>query len=179
MRLRCERSLCFGCDTDVKSGTYRSTHLARQLRIWAAATGALALLGVPVGLLWSWSSPRTPYLIYEHKPWMAKPDAESLISADGHLALLVTVLGLLSGAVAYALAGRRNDLALIAGLATGGIAGSLAAWAVGHRIGLSAFEHAVKTAKDGTPVDGALSLGAHGVVLLWPLAALIVFGLLE
>ncbi|GAA3233874.1 hypothetical protein GCM10010468_66680 [Actinocorallia longicatena] len=153
--------------------------MARQLRIWAAATGALALLGVVAGLLWAWTAPRSPYLIYQHKAWMAEPDGESLISADGHLAVIVVILGLLSGGVAYLLAGRRNDLALITGLATGGAAGSLVGWAIGHRFGLAAFEEAVRTAPDGTRVDGALSLGAHGVVLLWPLAALIVFGLLE
>lgn len=153
--------------------------MARQLRIWAAVTAALTLLGLPAGLLWSWLSDRAEYLVFEHRTLLVDPDTQALIGADGRLALICGVLGAVAGAVAYGYAGRRNEVALALGLAAGGLLGSLVAWQTGHLPGLAGFEHAVATAADGTRVRGILDLGARGVLTVWPLVAVTVFGVLE
>lgn len=153
--------------------------MGRQVRVWGVTTGVLALLGLPVGLLWSRLAERPEYVVVEGRPYPADSESEVLIGADGRLALLCAALGLVAGAVAYWRAGRGNDVPLVLGLVAGGLLGSLAAWWLGHRFGLDGFEQAVRTAADGTRVTGPLDLGATAVVTLQPLVAVIVFGMLE
>jgi hypothetical protein len=153
--------------------------LVRQLRIWAVTAGVVAILGVPAGLLWAWVSPRAGFVIISHKAYLADPESPVPIGTDARFALIGTVLGLVCGVVAYLRAGRRNEVPLALGLAVGGILGALVAWGLGHRFGLSNFDHLTATGADNTRVDGPPSLGAHGVLLLWPLLAVVIFGLLE
>ncbi len=153
--------------------------MAGQLRICAAATLIIAVLGVLVGLLWTTIAPRTSYVIVGGKSFLADPEAQTLIAADGWYATITAAAGLLCGLVAYILAGRLRDTGLIAGLALGGTAAALIAWRVGHLFGNSAFRHQVRTARDGTTARAALDLHAAGVVISWPLIALVVYGLLE
>ncbi|MEO5873932.1 MAG: hypothetical protein ABIS86_20255 [Streptosporangiaceae bacterium] len=153
--------------------------MVRQLRIWAITVGVLTFLGVPAGLLWAWISPRAGYVIVEHKAYLADPESQALIGTDARFALIGVTLGVLCAVVAYLRAGRRNEVPLALGLAMGGLLASLTAWALGHRFGLSHFEQVTATGADGARVQAPPSLGAHGVVLLWPLLAVAVFGLLE
>jgi hypothetical protein len=153
--------------------------LVRQLRIWAITAGVVAILGVPAGLLWAWVSPRTGYVVIRHGVYLVDPETQAPIGTDARFALIGVVLGLCCGVVAYLRAGRRNELALVLGLAVGGVLASLIAWGLGHRFGLSEFEHLSATGADNTRVEAPPSLGAHGVVFLWPLLAVVVFGLLE
>jgi hypothetical protein len=153
--------------------------MAGQLRIAAAATLVIAALGVPAGLLWTVVAPRTTYVIAGGKAFLGDPESQTLIAADGWFAALTAVAGLLCGIVAYVLAGRLRELGLLGALGVGGTAAGLVAWWVGSLIGRSAFEHQVRTARDGTAAKSALDLHAAGVVIAWPLIALVVFGLLE
>jgi hypothetical protein len=153
--------------------------MAGQLRICAAATLIIAILGVPVGLLWTVIAPRTAYVIVGGKAFIGDPEAQTLIAADGWYATLAAATGLLCGLTAYLLAGRLKESGLLAGLALGGSAAALIAWRLGHLFGASAFRHQVRTARDGTTAKAALDLHAAGVVIAWPLIALVAFGLLE
>lgn len=153
--------------------------MVRQLRIWAVTAGVVTILGVPAGLLWAWMSPRVGFVIIRHKAYMVDPESQAPIGTDARFALIGAVLGLACGVVAYWRAGRRNEVPLVVGLVTGGTFGSMIAWALGHRFGLSNFDHLTVTGADNTRVDGPPSLGAHGVLLLWPLLAVVIFGLLE
>ena len=153
--------------------------MAGQVRVCAVATLIIAILGIPAGLLWSAIAPRTAYVIVGGKALLADPEAQTLIAADGWYATLAAAGGLLCGLVAYLLAGRLKDIGLLAGLAVGGTAAGLIAWRLGHLFGLSAFRHQVRTVKDGTTARAALDLHASGVVIAWPLIALMVYGLLE
>lgn len=153
--------------------------MVRQLRIWGVTAGVVAILGVPAGLLWAWISPRTGFVIVRHKAYLVDPESQAPIGTDARFALIGVLLGLACGVVAYWRAGRRNEVPLVLGLTTGGILASLIAWGLGHRFGLSNFEHLTATGADNTRVDGPPSLGAHGVLLLWPLLAVVIFGLLE
>ncbi|MCD0450830.1 hypothetical protein LO762_16755 [Actinocorallia sp. API 0066] len=153
--------------------------MARNLGIWAAVTGAVALVGVPVGLLWTRLADRPLYLVVDQRPHLLDPESETLITADGRFALLAVGAGVLTGLLAYWRGGRGADLSLVLGLFTGGVLGALLAWWLGHRFGLTAFTEAVATGADGTRVRAPLDLGARGVLTLWPLAAVAVFGVLE
>jgi ribose/xylose/arabinose/galactoside ABC-type transport system permease subunit len=153
--------------------------MAGQLRIGAAATLVIAVLGVPAGLLWTTVAPRTTYVIAGGKALLGDPESQTLIAADGWFAVLTALAGVLCGAVAYVLAGRLRDMGLIAALGAGGAAAGLIAWWVGSLVGRSSFQHQVRTARDGTTARSALDLHAAGVVIAWPLIAIVVFGLLE
>lgn len=153
--------------------------MAGQLRIGVAATLVIAVLGVPAGLLWTVIAPRTTYVIASGKAFLGNPESQTLIAADGWFAVLTAVAGLLCGIVAYVLAGRFRELGLLGALGVGGTAAGLVAWWAGGLVGRSAFQHQVRTARDGTTVKSALDLHAAGVVIAWPLIALVAFGLLE
>jgi hypothetical protein len=153
--------------------------MAGQLRIGAAATLVIAVLGVPAGLLWTTVAPRTTYVIAGGKAILGDPESQTLIAADGWFAVLTAAGGLLCAVVAYVLAGRFREMGLLAALGVGGTAAGLIAWWVGSLVGRSSFHHEVRTARDGATAKGALDLHAAGVVIAWPLIAVVIFGLLE
>ncbi|TQL91072.1 hypothetical protein FB559_8395 [Actinoallomurus bryophytorum] len=153
--------------------------MAGQLRIGAAATLVIAVLGVPAGLLWTTVAPRTTYVIAGGTKLLGDPESQTLIAADGWFAVLTAAAGALCGIVAYVLAGRLRELGLLGALGVGGAAAGLIAWWVGSLVGRASFQHLVHTARDGTTARGALGLHATGVVIAWPLIAIVVFGLLE
>jgi hypothetical protein len=153
--------------------------LRRQLLTATVTTLVTALPGVGVGLLWQAISPSIRFVVVDGRPVLADPETQTLISTDGRFALLTALGGVLCGMVAYLAAGRGADIAIVTGLALGGICASLLAWRVGHQIGLDAFQHAVHRARDGAFVTGVTDLRATGVLVFWPLVAVAVFGLSE
>jgi hypothetical protein len=154
--------------------------MAGQVRIGVLTTLVIAVLGIPAGLLWTVVAPRTTYVVASAgQAVVGDPETQTLIAADGWFAVLGAAAGLLCGVVAYVLAGRLRELGLLAALGVGGTGASLIAWLIGFLIGRSAFQHKIQTARAGTAAKGTLDLHAAGVVIVWPLIALIVFGLLE
>lgn len=153
--------------------------MAGQFRIGIAATLLIAVLGLPIGLLWTAIAPRTEYVIISGKAFLANPEGQSLIAADGWFATVTAAAGLICGVGAYLLAGRLREFGLLSALAAGGTAAALLAWGLGHRIGMAAFQHQVRTGRDGTTARAALHLHAVGVVIVWPLIALLAYGVLE
>jgi hypothetical protein len=151
----------------------------RQVRVWGLTTGVLALLGIPAGLLWSRLADRPEYVVVGGRPYPADSESEVFIGADGSLAAICVVLGLIAGIAAYWRAGRDGEVPLLLGLFIGGLLGALAAWLLGHRFGLAEFEQTLRGAADGTRVTGPLDLGATAVVTLWPLVSVVAFGMLE
>ncbi|REE99728.1 hypothetical protein [Thermomonospora umbrina] len=150
----------------------------RALRIWAVTTAALALLGPPAGLLWAALAPPVRYLLLNDRVALADPETQALIAGDGRFAVIAGTAGLLCGGLAYLAGGRGNDVPLVLGLGTGGTAAALLAWWTGHRIGLGGFEESVRAAA-GRAVEGPADLHATGVVVFWPLVAVVAYGLLE
>jgi len=151
----------------------------KALRTWAVTAVVMAVLGPLAGWLWSTVSPDVKYVVLQGKPLLADPEGQGPIGVDGRFALIGAVAGLLCGLVAYLAGGRRNDIPLILGLLAGGIAASLIAWKVGHQIGLSDYQAAVRHAKDGETVTGVADLRAKGVLVFWPLLAVGVYTVLE
>lgn len=149
---------------------------------WAAgAVTALVmtLLGPLAGLLWAGIAPEVTYVVVRGETLFAEPEGQGPIGVDGRFALICFVTGLLCGAAAYAAGGRRNDIALLLGLAFGGCAAAVLAWQTGHLIGLAEFQDAVRTARDGAVVTGVAELRAKGFLVFWALPAVAVYGLLE
>lgn len=152
---------------------------ARSLRIWAVTTAVLVLLGPPAGLLWAGISPGVRYLVVDGTAVLADPETQALIGTDGRFAMITALAGLLCGFVAYAMGGRGRDIALLLGLAVGGLAATVLAWRVGHLVGLETFQRLTRTAPTGTAVTGVADLRARGVLVFWPVLAVGAYGMLE
>ena len=150
----------------------------RSLLTWAVTTATLALLGPPAGLLWAAVAPPVRYLVLEGRPVLADPETQALIAGDGWFALITGAAGLACGTLAYLAGGRGNDIPLLLGLGSGGVAAALLAWWSGHQVGLAEFEWAVRAAAGG-PVESPPDLHATGVVVCWPLLAVAAYAVLE
>ncbi|MDH2428582.1 hypothetical protein [Sphaerisporangium sp. TRM90804] len=151
----------------------------RHLRDFALTVVVLAVLGAAAGLLWSALAPRTAYLVTEGGPQLADPTTQSLIAADGWFACVTAVAGLACGVVGYLVARNRRPVALLAGLAVGGLAAGGLTLAVGTSLNASTVQAAAPgTAGVGTTVN-VLAVTAYGVLLSWPLVAVAVFGIME
>jgi hypothetical protein len=151
----------------------------RTLRIWLVTAVATALLGLPAGLLWAEITPPARYVVLDGKPVLADLETEALIGVDGRFAVIAAVAGVLCGVVAYAVGGRSRDIALVLGLAVGGAAAGLLAWRAGHQMGLETFQRLVRSSPDGRTVTGVVDLRAFGILVFWPLLAVVTFGMLE
>lgn len=153
--------------------------MAGQIRVGVLAGLLIAVLGVPVGLLWTAVAPATAYVVAGGKAFLADPETQTLIAADGWFAVLTAAAGLLCGVAGYGLAGRLGEPGLLGGVTAGAIAAAVVAWQVGHLAGLSHYRHTLAAARDGATVHAPLDLHAAGVIVAWPLVAVVVFGLLE
>ncbi len=158
----------------------------RDAAAFSVIVATLALLAAPAGLLWSAVAPR--YTVIRTNEGIDLPNIEStkaFIGADGSYVVVVLVLGLLTGFLAWRYA-RQYGPATVLGLALGGL---LAAW-IAARVGLmpgstSATAALGESSTVRGPIDlylgirdqktGDLSLrGAWGAVA-WPVGALLVF----
>jgi hypothetical protein len=104
------------------------------------------------------------------------PEGEQRAGADSIFALLGLGAGVLTALVAFLLTrARGGGIAVAAGLALGGLAGSLVAWQLGTALGPSADVIGnAKRAGAGVQFSASLELGAHGALLVWPMAAMVV-----
>lgn len=152
---------------------------SRILRTWAVTAAIVTLLGPVLGLLWAKTVPKVTYVIVQGEPLLADPEGQGPIGIDARFALIAVVAGLVCGGVAYLFGGRRDDLALMLGLAVGGVAASVLVWKTGHQIGLDGFHAAVRRAHDGDTVTGVADLRAKGVLVFWAVVGVAAYGLLE
>ncbi|MFC6086690.1 hypothetical protein [Sphaerisporangium aureirubrum] len=151
----------------------------RHLRDFVLTVGVLAALGAAAGLLWSVVSPRTPYVITASGPRLTDPMTQALIAADGWFALITGVAGLACGVTAYLLARRGRPVALLAGLAAGGLLAGRLALAVGTSLDSATVQAAAPGSAAVGSTVGVLTVTAAGVLLCWPLVSVAVFGILE
>ncbi|MEV5575183.1 hypothetical protein AB0L06_34530 [Spirillospora sp. NPDC052269] len=149
------------------------------VRTSVVTTALVAVLGPVAGLVWHAVAPAVGFVVVHGEPFIADGESQAPIGTDVRLALIGLVAGLLCGLVAYWFGGRDNDVPLLIGLALGGTAASLLAWWVGHRFGLSHYQHVLRTGADGTEVRGPADVRAKGVLVFWPLAAVATYAVLE
>ncbi|MFV2177816.1 hypothetical protein ACFHW2_26980 [Actinomadura sp. LOL_016] len=142
-------------------------------------TLTMALLGPVAGLLWAWTAPEVTYVIFRGDTYLADPESQAPIGTDIRFALIVLVAGALCGGAAYLAGGRGNDIALLLGLAAGGVLAGMLAWRTGHMIGLDEYRAAVRAAADRERVTGVAELRARGLLVFWSVAAVGVYGALE
>ncbi|MFC4059914.1 hypothetical protein ACFOWE_16535 [Planomonospora corallina] len=152
--------------------------MGRHARDFAVTVLALAVLAVAAGALWSYLAPRPPYVVTERGPVLADSSTQALIAADGWFAVVTGGFGLLCGAAGYLLSRRGRPLAVVLGLAAGGLLAGYLTTVVGAALNLGAVNVAA-SGRDVQAVAGPLELTAQGVLVAWPMLAAGVFTALE
>ncbi len=142
-----------------------------------------AVLGLAAGALWAAVAPRVVYQVYTLKPptaYAVNPETSAFIAADGWYCFIALAAGALIGLLSYLFAVRRYGPAPMAALVIGSTAAAfLAQWA-GHQLsGGPGFDHVLATSKPGELLHAPITLGSHGALAFWPLAAAAVAGGLE
>lgn len=134
----------------------------------------MTVSGVALGLLWLWLAPRVPLISDSTAVFLNDSEGEEAIGADGTFVLLGLAFGAVSAALVFWFQ-RRGGIALVVGLALGGLLGSLLAWRLGVWLGPTqdVVAHARAVGK-GVVFDAPLQLRAKGTLLAWPLGAMAV-----
>ncbi|MGY1650359.1 hypothetical protein [Geodermatophilus sp. SYSU D01119] len=144
-----------------------------DLRAAVAWGCALALCGLPAGLLWLWLAPRAEFDVVEGGAVpVGRPSPELLVADDGVLVLVLAGLGLLAGAVAWAMR-RRRGVATVVATAAGTAVAGLLAWQLGEL--LAPGPTAEQLADVGARVTTGLQLSSLPGLAVGPFAALAVY----
>ncbi|WP_164704642.1 LPXTG cell wall anchor domain-containing protein [Blastococcus litoris] len=134
---------------------------------------ALALAGVPAGLLWWALAPRADFRVTDAGPEaIGQVSGELLVADDAVYALVLLGVGLLAGAAAWFLR-RRRGVATVLALALGSCAAAVVAWQVGELLGAGPSE--AELAQVGARVTTSLTLGSPPAMALAPFGALLAY----
>lgn len=157
-----------------KPGAAAAAVTPEDVRDGAAVALAVGVAGVLLGLLWVWLAPRVQYVSNGESVFLRSSESEARIGSDGTFFLLSAGLGVVS-AVGTFLWRRAGGVPLVIGLGVGSLFAALVGWRFGLWLGPSSdlAAAAVKAGK-GVPFDAPLQLLAHGALLVWPMAAVLV-----
>ena len=143
----------------------------RDVYAGAWIVAALAVAGIPLGLIWQAVSPRSAGLIIQSGA-IVPDESEAFIGTDGWFALLTGIVGLIAAVVVWTRRSWRGPAAVIA-LALGGVLGAMVTVLVGH---LAGGGHS--TGKAGALITLPVSLHATGLLCVEAAVAVLVYGLL-
>ncbi|MFV0130362.1 DUF2567 domain-containing protein [Streptomyces sp. HMX112] len=147
---------------------------ATEVRQGAVVLVAVAAAGLALGLLWLWLAPRVPLVSDGRAVFLKETEGEGAVGADGTFTLLGLGFGALSAAVVFLLR-RHGGIAVVVGLALGGLLGSVLGWGVGTLLGPTHDVAArARAVGEGVVFDAPLELQAYGALLAWPVAAMLV-----
>ncbi|HEV7707996.1 MAG TPA: DUF2567 domain-containing protein [Asanoa sp.] len=138
-------------------------------RLGAAGLTAVvvAVIGAPLGLLWSVVAPGVPIIKTDDGAVFATPSPEQFIASDGWFTILLFALGVVAALVTWVFFKRFRGPWTLAGLIVGTVGASILAWQVGRRIGVGAFHDAVAAAQSGDLIIRPPDLRAGGFTKLW------------
>lgn len=147
-----------------------------------ATAAGVALLGAPVGLLWSALAPRADIVVRDGAAGLRDLTTKDFIAADGILFLLGLAAGVAVGLLAWRY-GRPRGTGALVGLVVGAALASALAWQVGVRTDdreatRSAVQAADVAAGPGQRLEVPLELRSRAALLGWPAAATLTWTLL-
>ena len=144
-----------------------------DLRSAAGIVAALALAGVPAGLLWWALAPRADFQVTDSGPVpIGDVSQELLVADDAVFTLVLAGVGLLVGAAAWFLR-RRRGVATVLALALGASLTAVVAWQVGELLGAGPSE--AELAEVGARVTTSLTLGSLPAMAIAPFTALLAY----
>jgi hypothetical protein len=145
---------------------------------------AVAALGIPLGALWSAIAPHIPATMTDQGPIYADPEGEQPVGGEGTYVFLTLGAGIVLAILAWIVLRRYRGVAVLLGLALGGVGAGVVTWLFGHAIGRT-------SAPIGTTFPAAVRLRvahlglwhhwlpyARGDVLFLALAAVLMYILL-
>ncbi len=142
-----------------------------------------AVAGLAAGLVWATAAPRVVYQVYTLNPptaYAINPETSAFIAADGLYCLLALIGGALIGLLGYLFGVRRYGPVPMAAIVIGATgAAFFMQWLGPEESGQPGFDHLLATSKPGTLLQAPISLGSHGALAFWPLAAAAVAGGIE
>ncbi len=155
-----------------------------RITSWVLDVGTVAtpllLLGAPAGLLWAQLSPRIDVDKGAGGPSFPSAETKEALSVDLAFLLLTVLAGLACGVLVWQW--RRRDASSVpVGLALGTLLSSMVARAVGERVVLDdAVARICQTriSLGCTYYSGHVHLRATGLLVAWPMAALVAYLLL-
>lgn len=169
-----------GPEVPASPATGRAPRPGRALLAALAITLGGALLGAAGGVIWAAASPRPVYVVVSRgTAAVVNPETSAFIAADGWFCLIGLAGGAVIGLLGYLLAVRRYGPVPMAGILAGAVAAAFAARWTGEQCGASKFHRMLMTARTGSMVRPPITLGAHGGLAFWPLAAAAVAGGIE
>jgi hypothetical protein len=127
-----------------------------------------------VGLVWWLLAPLPQLVKRSDGVYGAGEGDESSVAADGWFALTALAAGVVVALVVY-LRTRPARLAPLLGLVVGGFLGAVVAWRTGALLGPGSVVSTAAGLKVGARFHGPLELHAYGVLLGWPLGAVITY----
>lgn len=159
-------------DSAPHGGTGHRGAASEGLRVVAEIMLASVGLGLAVGVLWWLVAPAVTVGIRGEQPVLVAAEARNLFGVDASFGVVGAAAGLLLGAV-MSTRHRRYPTAVLAGLVLGGVVGSLLAWQVGHVLGPDPLGERTDGTADGATLAIPLDLEAMGVLLFWPIMAVV------
>jgi hypothetical protein len=126
--------------------------------------------GLLVGVLWWLLAPPFAVEMVAGELQPSEPVGESRFGADAWFAMIAGVAGVLIALVIFT-RHRHRPIATVCTLAVAGLFGSVVAWRLGVLLGPDPINGAPEDIADGTELVFPLSLGATGLLLMWPITA--------
>ena len=133
-----------------------------------AAIGAV--LGVISGFVWLRIAPRPLLEVRGDSVFFLDGQDQMIIGQDGLFMIIMLVVGVVIGLVAY-LRWRRFGPATVIGAALAAAIAAVIAWRIGVSLGRSDLAGVVGPIADGTRTYGSLKLRAFGALFIAPIAA--------
>ena len=135
---------------------------------------ACVVAGAVVGVVWELLTPLPQFQVMGDRILLPGAEDETAVAADGWFAVCTAVAGVVS-AVAVFGQFREARLSVLAGLTLGSLLAAVVAWRVGVALGPDSVRAEAAGLSDGETFSGPLELSALGVLLTWPLTAVITY----
>jgi hypothetical protein len=150
----------------------------RSAKVAVLTAAAVAVAGVPLGLLWRLLAPPVPMInVGPGGIVVDDPSPEEFMAADGWFVILGLGFGLLVAVLAWLVLRRHRGPGLVLGVTAGTLAAAVVAWQVGRWIGLPSYHAWRATATVGATFAAPPDLHAYGALLVPAFAAAIVLTL--
>ncbi len=150
----------------VRAGGY----LRRNARYLFVVWSGCAVIGVGIGLIWSWLAPRELMKVYGGVAYPDTFQPRAFITADAVLVGLLAVAGLVVTSVLL-LRHRHRPLRVLIASAAGGALAGVIAWRLGEVLGTVDVPAIAKASADGTQFYAGLRMRMWTDLLSWPIVA--------
>ena len=147
----------------------------QEIRDGALAVSVSAVVGLPAGLIWWLVAPSAKVQKRADGLYRAGGEGdESVIGADMWFGAVTAVIAIV---VAYLIYRRTQPARLgpLLGLTRGGVSGAIIAWQTGAFLGPGAIVDTARGLRVGAVFDSPLAVNAAGMLLAWPLVAVITY----